>query len=493
MGWRLTFALAMVWFSFYLTYELVGWGIRVGMVPTVLRRQLTPGASLAWLGIVSLHPYIGLALYLAVGESRLGPRRLSRHQEIVAHFRNPANHPARQRHQTEGDVPAEYQAMVSQAEKIGGLPLLADNDITFLPSVEAFMKPLLADLAAAQKSVHLLYYIFSCDVIGKQVADAVIAASKRGVKCRVLADALASREFFHLTALGPKLIAAGVEVAAALPVTPIRRRLARMDLRNHRKLTLIDGAIAYVGSHNLISADYGGRKGQPWVDLTGRITGPVVGELASVFAEDWQFETGEEIQIPYPEPASAPGESSFRAVAQVVPTGPTSPDMTYRRLLLAVIQSARRLLILTTPYFVPDEPTLLALMMAADRGVKVKLILPCLGDHFFAAAAGRAHYHSLLNGGVEIYLYSPGLIHAKTASVDDSLALFGSANLDVRSFGLNFELSVLLYGQGPSRNLRTIQEGYLEKCEKLNLETWDKRARFAEYADRAVALLSPLL
>jgi cardiolipin synthase A/B len=483
----------MLWFAFYLTYGIIGWGIRIGMVPTVLRRGLAPGASLAWIGIVALHPYIGLALYLLVGESRLGPRRLSRHQEIVAHFRDPASHPERQRHLTENSDLSDYHPMVSQAEKIGGLPVLSDNDITFLPSVDCLMKPLLADIAAAKKTVHLLYYIFSCDTIGTQVTDAVIAAAKRGVKCRILADALASREFFRHTALGPKLIAAGVEVAQALPVTPIRRRFARMDLRNHRKLTVIDGAVAYIGSHNLISADYGGRKGQPWVDLTARVTGPIVGELDAIFAEDWQFETGEEIAIPYPEPACDPAPGTTRAAAQVVPTGPTSPDMTYRRLLLAAIQSARSSLILTTPYFVPDEPTLLALMMAADRGAKVKLILPAVADHFFAAAAGRAHYHSLLQGGVEIYLYTPGLIHAKTTTVDDSLALFGSANLDVRSFGLNFELSVLLYGSDPCQKLKAIQQGWLAQSKKLELETWDQRPRGYEYADRAVALLSPLL
>ena len=195
----------------------------------------------------------------------------------------------------------------------------------------------------------------------------------------------------------------GVEVAAALPVTPLRRRLAQMDLRNHRKLAIFDDRIAYAGSHNVINPDYGGRRGNPWIDVTGRFTGPIVGELASIFAEDWAFETGKEIEIPYPDGHDALSEETSADIfsAQVVPTGPTVPDATFRRLLLAAIQTARKELILTTPYFVPDETTLLSMMMAADRGVEVKLILPQTADHFcrrrrpvalsFAASVGRRH------------------------------------------------------------------------------------------------------
>jgi cardiolipin synthase len=485
----------MAAFHGYLLYEIVGWLLRIGMIGVVLRRQFSPGASLAWLGIVFLHPYIGLALYLAVGESRLGPRRAARHREIVARFRNPARNAERRAHQTQPNAALSYQPMIAQAEKISGLPVLADNRIEFLADAVQFRERLKADIAAATKSVHLLYYIFACDATACDIADAVIEASRRGVKCRVIADAMASRFFFHRDGVAPKLLAGGVEVVGALPVTPIRRRFARMDLRNHRKLAIIDDRIAFNGSHNLINPDYGGRRGNPWVDVTGRFTGPIVGELASVFAEDWEFETGKKIDILYPDAdSSAPGadtEGDFPA--QVVPTGPTFPDATYRRLLLAAIQSSRQQLILTTPYFVPDEPTMIALMMACDRGVDVKLILPQIPDHLFAAAAGRAHFTTLLKSGVEIHLYQPGLLHSKTTTVDDAFALFGSANLDVRSFGLNFELSTLLYGPQVTERLRNIQRDYLAASRKLELIEWSQRSSAKTYADRAISLLSPLL
>jgi cardiolipin synthase len=484
----------MLWFSLYLTYALIGWGIRLVMLTVVLRRQLAPGASVAWLGIVFLHPYIGLVLYMLVGESRLGPRRMERHRQIVAQFRDPKKHTAREAHQIRPDAPAAYQPMVLQAEKISGLPVLAGNQLEFLPETAAFVQRLVAEIAAAKSSADLLYYIISNDSTGTAVADALIAATQRGVKCRVLADAMASRTFFHHAGLAPRLTQAGVEVAAALPVNLIRRRFARMDLRNHRKLAVIDGRIAFAGSHNLVNADYGGRRGNPWVDVTARFTGPIVGELASIFAEDWAFETGQEIEIPYPEREDGQSDGAKDGIlAQVVPTGPTLPDLTYRRLLLAAIQSSRKQLILTTPYFVPDEPALLSLMMAADRGVDVNLILPQTADHFFAAAAGRAHYLALLRSGVKIHLYQPGLIHAKTTTVDDAFALFGSANLDVRSFSLNFELSVLLYGQEITERLRSLQQVYLSHSRTLELSDWEKRRVVGQYADSAVSLLSPLL
>jgi cardiolipin synthase A/B len=481
--------------SVYLTYALIGWAIRAGMVPVVLRRQFAPGASVAWLGIVFLHPYVGLVLYLLVGESRLGPRRTQRHRQIVARFRDPARNAERAPHQTTPEYPPAYHPMVAQAEKISGLPVLSGNQVEFLTDAAQFRLRLCAEIGAARKSVNLLYYIFTNDATARAVADALVHASQRGVKCRVLADALASRAFFHHAGLSTELIAAGVEVVGALPVAPFRRRLARMDLRNHRKLAIFDDQFAYVGSHNIVNPDYGGRRGNPWIDVTGRYTGPIVGELASIFAEDWAFETGKEIEIPYPRPLDAAGDqqSSSLFAAQVVPTGPTIPDATYRRLLLAAIQSARESLILTTPYFVPDETTLLSLMMAADRGVDVKLILPMIADHFFAAAAGRAHYHSLLHAGVGIYLYQPALLHAKTVTVDDAFGMFGSANLDVRSFSLNFELMVLLYGQPIARRLRAIQDEYLSLSKPLKSAEWDRRPTTIEYTDRAVALLSPLL
>jgi cardiolipin synthase len=381
--------------------------------------------------------------------------------------------------------------MVLQAQKISLLPVVGGSAVEFLNDTQAFIGRLVADIDAATAQVHLLYYIFMPDATGERVARALESAAGRGVECRVLVDAVAGRRFFfHWSGLSRRLIKAGVHVTSALPADPIQRRLPRMDLRNHRKLAIIDRRIAYAGSHNLINADYGGRRGAPWCDVTGRFTGPVVAEFAAIFAEDWAFESGQLLDVPraHDIPCVAGGTPM-----QVVPTGPTAQGESFRRVFLAAVQSARSRLILTTPYFVPDEPTLVALMMAADRGVEVSLLLPNTPDHFFTAAAGRAHFSKLLAAGVAIYLYRPGLIHAKTTTVDDAFALFGSANLDVRSFNLNFELSALLYGSEVTQRLRGIQMAYLADSCRLDADEWAKRPTLKRYADSAISLLSPLL
>ena len=473
-------------------YVGVGWVCRVLMVPVILRRQFAPGAAVAWLGIIFLHPYIGLALYLTLGETRLGPHRVERHRELVNRFRSAMRDAVGGTQDSCSlKLPSEYEPMVRQAQKISGLPVLGGNAVEFLTECPQFVDRLVADIDAATSQVHLLYYMFVPDATGERVGAALERAARRGVNCRIIADAVASRSFFHhRCGLSQRLKLAGVRLTAALPAAPIQRQLPRMDLRNHRKLAIIDGRIGYCGSHNLVNADYGGRHGGPWIDATGRFTGPIVSELDIVFAEDWGFETGQILEVSTAGDAAPLDEG---APMQVVPTGPTSRDESFRRVFLAAIQSARTRVMMTTPYFVPDEPTLVALMMAADRGADVDLLLPQTPDHFFTAAAGRAHFSRLMNAGVKIHLYQPGLLHTKSTTIDDTFAIFGSANLDVRSFNLNFELTTLLYGPDVTGALRKIQEGYLAHCVELNSAEWAKQPAIRRYAESAISLLSPLL
>jgi cardiolipin synthase len=473
-----------------LAYVAVGWVIRVAMVPVVLRRDFTPGASLAWLLVVYVHPYIGFALYLLIGESRLGRRRVERHRQFVRLLGERQRQAERHHRVARPELHPAYEPMVRQAEKISGMPTLAGNGLDLFSETGDFVTRLVADVDAARSHVHLLYFIFVDDATGERLCAALLRAAARGVACRLLVDAIGSRKFLRRSPCVRELRRAGVQVVAALPVALLRRRLARLDLRNHRKLAVIDDRVAYAGSHNLISPDYGGCSAGPWFDLTGRLTGPVVGELAAVFSEDWTFETGERLDVTLPD---GDGRQGGDVLAQVVPTGPSSPGENYRQVLLAAIQCARERIVLTTPYFVPDEATLIAMMMAADRGVRVDLILPHRGDHPLTAAAGRAHLSDLLRAGVHVHLYRPGLLHAKTVTVDDAFALLGSANLDVRSFRLNFELSVLLYGPDVTERLRQVQRGYLNDSIPLDPEVWDRRPVVKKYLERAVWLLSPLL
>lgn len=474
------------WLSAYLA---VGWVIRLGMIPIVLRRHFTPGASIAWLGIVFLHPYIGGTLYMLVGESGLGAARIERHRKLVAHYRaDPPDPPGGldDPGPCGGPLDDACRPIALQARKTGHFPVVPGNRFELLGDSTQTVERLCADIDSAVSHAHLLYYIFAPDETGRKVSAALVRAAGRGVRCRVLVDAFASRSILGRGRLASELGRQGVPVVAAMPTSPLRRR----DLRNHRKLAVIDDRVAYVGSQNMVNADYGGRRGGPWFDLTGRFTGPVVRQVASVFAEDWAFETEQFLEVP---PAGAFAPEPGGVPMQVVPTGPASRSESFRRIALGAMQSARRRLVLTTPYFVPDEPALVSLMMAADRGVDVKLLLPEVPDHTFTAAAGRAQFQSLLDSGVGIYLYRTGLLHTKSITADGEIAVFGSANLDVRSFNLNFELSVVMYGPDAVGPLHAVQMNYLAQSRQLTASEWSARPAIRQYADNAVALISPLL
>jgi cardiolipin synthase len=467
--------------NWFLAYIAIGWSIRLGMVPAVLRRNFAPGASIAWLGVVFLHPYIGLGLYLMFGEARLGPGRALHHNQLLERYALADPKP-----ELPAEIAGSAQALIRLARNVGRMPVVLGNAVEFFTESAVVVNRLSADIEAAKSHVHLLYYIFAPDATGQQIAGALAKAAKRGVKCRVIIDQFASRSDFRRNGFASQLRASGVEVVAALPSSPLRRR----DLRNHRKLAIIDDRIAYNGSQNLINADYGGRRGGPWVDLSGRFTGPVVAEFATVFVMDWAFETNQELDAPSPDTI---GKIAGGVPMQVVPSGPVSPGESFRRLFLGVVESAQRQIIITTPYFIPDESSVLALLTATDRGVDVSLILPETSDNIFAAAAGRAQYARLLEAGVSIYLYRPGLIHAKTITVDDSVGIIGSANIDVRSFHLNFELTALLYGREVTNRLKIVQQTYLADTRRLERNEWATRPVLAKYADSAVSLISPLL
>jgi cardiolipin synthase len=475
--------------SWLVVFALVEWSIRIGMIAVILRRRLSPSTSMAWLVLVMFLPWLGLIVYLLVGVNPLGQRRARSHRLAVAESR--ARHDPNRfaRHITRPQIDPQQQNMILQAERISGNPIVAGNDVELLSDNAELTDRLIADIDAAEHHAHLLYYIFSPDAIGRRVCDALMRAGERGVACRLLADAAGSRAFFK-SVLPGKLRASGVEVVPMLPVSLWRRKLARIDLRNHRKVAVIDGRCAYAGSHNIVNEDYGHKHVGKWIDLSGRFTGPVVAQFQELFCEDWNFDTDQTLD----------GDDLFPAIdpagempAQVVPTGPNHEGESFRRVLIAALAAAQRHIIMTTPYLVPDEPTLLALSMAADRGVKVDLIVPQKCDHPIVAAAGRYYYQSLMEAGVSIHTFRGGLLHAKTITVDDAFALLGSANLDIRSFYLNFEVNVLLYGRQVTQHLRFAQQNYLNQCDTLELDRWLKRPRFKQYAEGAASLFSPLL
>lgn len=501
--------------SFWFFYNLAEWTIRLAMVPVILRRRFKPTTALAWLSLVFFLPELGLFFYLLVGGHRLGRKRVRLHRQILSTVRSSQRLAGQGRHRKHPVIEPTMAPVVKQVESVGGFNILGGNSVEFLQDSDTVVNRMIADIHQAQHHVHLLFYIFANDETGRRVCDALVEAQKRGVACRVLADATGSWGFFKRQGLATYLRANGVRVYELLPAAPLRRRLARLDLRNHRKLAVIDGHIAYTGSQNIVDADYG-HKDLRWVDLMGRFYGPIVLQLQIVFLEDWMFETGEDLDLPYLLPVlgevgnrptqahgnlSKPGAAGSEFVAtvahevwaQTVPTGPNHETEALPRALLTAINAAQRHIVITTPYLVLDEPTMLALAMASDRGVETTIVVPERNDHPLVAAAGRAYYEELLENGIHLFRHQTGLLHAKTMTVDDSLALLGSSNLDMRSFYLNFELNVLMYGSTVTGELRRLQREYIKDSLPVDLNQWRRRSVGQRYAERAAALFSPLL
>src|SRR5690606_15450775 len=279
----------------YLGYILGEWVIRLGMLPVVVRGGRRPDSAMAWLLVINFLPFLGLLLYALLGNYRLPQRRVRRHSELQKQFneirRRLESHPQCQA----PPIDEEYQPIVRLAERLGYYQTLGHNKMELMIDTNQVIDTLISEIDQAKHHVHLLYYIFADDATGRRVAAALKRAAARGVACRVLADAVGSRPFFRT--LAPEMRAAGVDVRAALPVNPFRRKAARIDLRNHRKLAVIDGLVAFAGSQNIVDASYG-HKDLAWCDMSCRLRGPTVLPLQSVFVIDWYFETDEILSDP---------------------------------------------------------------------------------------------------------------------------------------------------------------------------------------------------
>jgi cardiolipin synthase len=370
------------------------------------------------------------------------------------------------------DVGPSLSPVVTLAENLGGMPILGGNAVELLADYDGTIARLAADIDRATHHVHLLFYIFADDDATAPVIQALGRAAKRGVRCRVLADAIGSRS--GLRTLRPNLTALGVEVHDMLPVSLFPWRKARLDLRNHRKQAVIDGCVRYTGSQNLVTAEF--KKGVFYEDLMARVTGPAVLDLQYVFATDWFVETNEVLDgvAEFPAPAIA-----GNVPAQALASGPAFPTQNNQRLFVALVHGARRRVILTTPYFIADEPLLQAMQTAALRGVAVHLVVSETSDHLVVALAQESYYEELLESGVQIHLYRQNCLHAKHLSIDGSVALIGTSNLDIRSFALNAEVMLMIDDADVAAKLAVQEERYFANAQVLMLTILANRLSWA--------------
>ncbi len=466
------------------------WIIRIGLTIVVVLRH-KPSSALAWLAFINFEPIIGLCAYLVLGRNLISPERVRRHREIVEKVVPHLHDDVLKSSIASPDdiVDAHLRDLVRLAGALSGLPAVGKNACEFIADPDDLLRRMVEDIDRARHHCHLLFYIWRDDAVGRALGEALIRASARGVQCRVLVDAVGGRSMLKKQA--PVLRRAGVSVVPALPVSWFRRKVARIDVRNHRKIVVIDGRIAYVGSHNITEPRYGSRRHGPWRDLSARLQGPAVHEVQAVFAEDWFSECSGD--PPPPTSWFPPPRHAGDVPIVVVPSGPADRPQALRDLMIAAVHEADRRIILTTPYFIPDEAFLLALRLAARGGVQVDVVVPARSNKPLVQAAGEACYDELLDAGVRIRLHQDGLLHSKTLTIDDTFALIGSGNSDQRSFELDYEMTLVLLGTRASTELRLLQEGYISKAQCLDPKGWKARPLLTRFKQDLARLTGPLL
>jgi cardiolipin synthase len=466
------------------TAAFVVWVASVGVVIILQRRSAA--ATLAWLFALAFLPVIGLLVYRLIGPLRLERKKLKRTlgqravREVVAAQAQLAH-----------DQELEHQQLARIGIELGEAPPLRAQAVEIYLDGNAAYAALLAAVGAARHHVHVEYYIWEPDTIGGELREALIERARAGVQVRMVVDATGSNNLKR-TFFAP-LRAAGVQIALFNPIRLRSLRMRRPDFRTHRKIVVCDGVVGFTGGMNITDFHSEARcKGKEfWRDTHIRIDGAAVWPLQRMFMEDWYFAADEMCPVDdatFPAPARD-GDH----LVQIIGSGPDAATFPIHKVFFTACNQSTARLWLTTPYFVPDEALLLAITSAALRDVDVRLIVPRRGDSRLVDLAARSYFPELLEAGVKVYEYETRFIHAKTMVCDDDVAVVGTANLDNRSFRLNFEVAAIVFGAPANAaladaflaDIRDSREVTAAELERLPL-----RARLGQGLAR---LMSPLL
>ena len=478
--------------------------IRIGLSIRVILRKRPHGTTFAWLIIVLLLPFFGAITYLLFGENRLSEKRAARARDNQNHYQYWLNS-LKERAPVDPKLMSDKcDPLHRQAETLIGIPALNGNNLQIIEAPDEILEAIIADINRARSTCHLQFYIWHEGGKVVEVENALIKAVERGVTCRILVDAIGSKDFLKSSRI-TQLRQSGIKIREALPAGLISAIFKRVDIRNHRKIVTIDGEIAYTGSQNMVDPRFFKQNhgvGQ-WIDIMVRITGPVVESIAGTFISDWFLEAidqGNRTGDIARDVARVRKQADVHIVEptgsipiQLVPSGPGLVPEAIHNLLLTTIYSASRELVLTTPYFVPDQALLTALISAAQRGVNVTVILPEKNDSILVHYASQSHYQELAESGVKIMLFHGGLLHSKTITVDNEFSLLGSVNLDMRSFWLNFEATLFIYDRSFTEQLRQVQKQYEQESNLLDHKKLAKRPAIRRFKENVALLIGPLL
>ncbi|MFC4224843.1 cardiolipin synthase [Lysinibacter cavernae] len=452
-----------------------------------------PSSAIAWVLAIVFIPFLGALAFLLVGIGRLPRDRREKQAQInrLMHERTPGLDAVGHRE----EWPDWLSSLVRLNVNLGSLPMVGGNRVALLPDYIGSITAMIEAIDTAVDYVHVEFYILVHDQTTAPFFDALARATARGVSVRVLSDYVTGLQFPRRAETRQILADMGAEWMPMLPLRPFSGHWQRPDMRNHRKLVVVDGAIGFTGSQNLIDSTYlkpgNIRRGLHWHELMMRVEGPLVRELDAVFVTDWFSESGHLLELD-----TTPvviGSDPDLVDAQVIPSGPSFENENNLKLFVALIHKAERRISITSPYFVPDESALLAIVTAAARGVEVELFASEVADQTLVYHAQRSYYEALLRAGVKIYLYrSPTVLHSKHFSVDEDVAIIGSSNMDIRSFSLNMEVSVMVQGRDFVSALRRVEDDYRAASIQLDPSEWMNRPWRQKIPDNLARLTSSL-
>ena len=513
--------------------------LMIVMTLRVVSVQRNIGVSIAWVAVLYTLPVFGFVAYILLGEPMIGRR----YRERVDQASILMNDMARREHlifdKGQDLLPANYRGVSQIGTRWTGFGVFPNHQMQLLTDPASIFQRLIEDIHAAQRIVLMEFYIVYPKGQVLEVIEALSVAAQRGVECHILADSVGSFSFIN-SSVHRKLEKAGVYVHQSLPVGLFKTLFKRSDLRNHRKMVVIDEHIGYIGSFNLVDPRFFKQNknvGQ-WIDVALRTTSQhsisINTAMAKVIVTDIGAESNDnlaelhqrvnnytrKLYVMHPtindlnsrvkvladtiDDHEQPdiGATSIvvpkmpvvdKVLAQLIPSAPQLTAHVIYNTLVSVIHRANKRIRITTPYFVPDESLSGALTIAAKRGVDVTIIVPEKVDSFLVQHASQAYYQELLDAGVVIALFRGGLLHAKTVVIDDDYCLFGTVNIDMRSFYLNMEVSLAIYTPEMVAQVADCQEVYLENCRILDSDEWQQRHGSKRLFDNVVRLFSPLL
>ncbi|MGN1252565.1 MAG: cardiolipin synthase [Muribaculaceae bacterium] len=466
----------------YYTYLVIYAATVILILGIVLAENRNPVKSLAWITVLLLLPIVGIILYIFFGRNirntRMISRRNRRRLKRAERYRNPDLSSLGLREQT--------QQQIKLARSLCDAQFFPGNDIRVFTSGQAKMAALEADLKGAKRYINLQYYIFTDDNTGRRIAKILMDKAQEGVKVRVIYDHVGS--FRTRNNFWRRMKKAGVECHPFFKVTlPVFG--SRINWRNHRKLVVIDGTVGYVGGMNIADRYIdGGKNFKSWRDAHLRLTGPAVRSLQYSFAVDWNF-----MGMPLIEDEVPETPENGEAGAQLVTSGPMSSWSNDELIYQRAIASAQKRIFIQTPYFLPTDGLLKALQTAALARVDVRIILPQRSDSRMLDYASFSYIAECLRSGIKIYLYEPGMMHAKTMIIDDEVSAVGSTNFDFRSFEHNFEGNMFVYSRQFNERMTSIFMGDLRHSRRLLPSQWARRSYRHKAAESIVRLLSPIL